>query len=248
VARGLGAGRWDEAASSGSAEGRAARILAEAWADGAAVPPLGDLAPASIEAGERLGRAAMAELGLASQGIRLVDGRKGPLIAARVLPSGAGVPLLTLPHAEIRAGLLLGFPRGVAAGAAPASVGRAIGWVAPAIDLAVNRWSEASWDPAHRAADLEGHALVVRGDSCASPGAASLRRVQLALGTGRAPRLDRTEPFDAWQYVLNLVSPNGLEADALLLIAAPAAPHEARGPATLRVASSIGAQAMVRLV
>lgn len=205
------------------AEIRAGSILAECWQEGSPIPPLGPLAPATRAAGQRIGRIAMREAGFAASGLRALAGEggtgiAGPLIAARLLEQGRPVPLASLPRVSATPALLFWFPAGVKPGCSPRGVASAIAWVAPALDLAVSRWRDADPDAAHRAADLEGHGLVVVGRRRTGATAASLRETRPSIGTGASRPRTHEAGRDPWTFLLETIPARGLAAgDAVLL-------------------------------
>lgn len=140
--------------------------LAEAFAQGEAIATL-DAAdrPKDERAAWEIQDAMLGALGFGACGLRLVravDGGwiSGPLLEARLLESGATVPLSAFHHPRASAGVMLRLRSDAEDGAA---VPRALGTIQPVLDIADSRYAEGPRDGLWQAADMAGLGMIAVG-------------------------------------------------------------------------------------
>ncbi|MFC0385635.1 hypothetical protein [Muricoccus vinaceus] len=187
---------------------RAASWIAEAFFSGSPLAPLpADALPRSRAEGERAALLALAELGIAPCGLRLLDGVAGPMVEGRLLPDGASV--VGVRHPVATAALV-----GVLAAALEedSDTPPALSAVHPAIDIAGSRFTAPPAGVPLRAADLAGLGLVVAGPAAPPP----VDGVMIETGAG-AGRTDTSLAFREAAAAARRMG--GLPAGALLVAA-----------------------------
>jgi len=187
----------DGAAPAATRAARTAAWIAEAFATGRPLTALpAEVAPRGRAEGERAAFAALEALGIAPCGVRLLDGMAGPMIATRLIPSGAlAAPLR---HPVVTAALVGVLAEALRAGdeARPRFAALHI-----ALDIADHRFAEPPPALGWRVADLAGLGFVAAGPAMVTPpaamaaeGAAFLPREVLAPVAAAARRLGGLPP------------------------------------------------------
>jgi hypothetical protein len=225
------------AAGSGSAPG-AARWLAEAMESGDPLSGLtGDLAPRDRDAAEEVAAVVLDLLGIRPCGLRLLrrpgtPALAGPMVEARLIPSGAPVAPAALRHPAASAAAIGVLAEPLEPGAATPPV---LARLHPAIDIAATRFTQPPSDDLALTADLAGLGLVVAGKGRPPPPGP----VRVALGPkGERPRGAETDLAAAFAEAAAAARRwGGLPAGALLVVAGLTPPRPPGG--TLR--ASFGA-------
>jgi hypothetical protein len=223
----------------------AARWIAEAMESGNPLAPLPPaIAPRDVAEGAAVAGAVLDALGLPACGVRLLrrpdaPALVGPMLEARLLPTGASIARDALRHPMVTAAVLgvLAEPLD-AAGEAPPAFAR----LHPALDIAATRFTDPAADDAMLTADLAGLGLVVAGKgkpllpgslrvSLARPGMRMRgAAIDLAAAFAEAAGVGR-----AW---------GGLPAGALLVVAGLTAPVAAEGALRASLGAAGGATAV----
>jgi hypothetical protein len=208
----------------------AARWIAEAMESGNPLAPLpAEIAPGDVAQGAAVAESVLDALGLPACGVRLLrragkPALAGPMLEARLLPSGASIASDALRHPMATAAVVgvLAEPLEAESDAAPVFAA-----LHPALDIAATRFTEAPADDATLTADLARLGLVIAGAGKAvAPGTA-----RVALGRpsmrARGAETDLTTAFAeaaaaarAW---------GGLPVGALLVVAGLSEPAMADG-------------------
>ena len=204
---------------------RAVRYLAEAFETGNPLAPLPDeITPTNQDDAEEVAGGALARLGFAPCGVRLVpaaDGSliSGPMLEARFLDDGAGISLEIMRHGRASAALL-----GVLGAALEpeATTPPEITAIHPALDVSASRFTNGPADRFAEIADLAGLGLLVLGKRRPVPEA--LSRVALIEGEGSP----KGRPFDVHAAFAAAAAEarrlGGLPAGAVLVVAGLGAP------------------------
>ena len=204
---------------------RAVRYLAEAFETGNPLAPLPDeITPTNQDDAEEVAGGALARLGFAPCGVRLVpaaDGSliSGPMLEARFLDDGAGISLEIMRHGRASAALL-----GVLGAALEpeATTPPEIAAIHPALDVSASRFTQGPADRFAEIADLAGLGLLVLGKRRPVPEA--LSRVALIEGDGSP----KGRPFDVHAAFAAAAAEarrlGGLPAGAVLVVAGLGAP------------------------
>lgn len=204
---------------------RAIRYLAEAFETGNPLAPLPDeITPTNQDDAEEVAGGALAQLGFAPCGVRLVpaaDGSliSGPMLEARFLDDGAGISLEIMRHGRASAALL-----GVLGAALEpeATTPPEIAAIHPALDVSASRFTNGPADRFAEIADLAGLGLLVLGKRRPMPEGPS--RVALVEGDGRS----QGKPFDLQAAFAQAATEarrlGGLPAGAVLVVAGLGAP------------------------
>ena len=204
---------------------RAVRYLAEAFETGNPLAPLPDeITPTNQDDAEEVAGGALARLGFAPCGVRLVsavDGSliSGPVLEARFLDDGAGISLEIMRHGRASAALLgvLGVALEPEATTPPE-----IAAIHPALDVSASRFTNGPADRFAEIADLAGLGLLVLGKRRPVPEA--LSRVALIEGEGSP----KGRPFDVHAAFAAAAAEarrlGGLPAGAVLVVAGLGAP------------------------
>ena len=204
---------------------RAVRYLAEAFETGNPLAPLPDeITPTNQDDAEEVAGGALARLGFAPCGVRLVpaaDGSliSGPMLEARFLDDGAGISLEIMRHGRASAALL-----GVLGAALEpeATTPPEIAAIHPALDVSASRFTQGPADRFAEIADLAGLGLLVLGKRRPVPEA--LSRVALIEGEGSP----KGRPFDVHAAFAAAAAEarrlGGLPAGAVLVVAGLGAP------------------------
>ena len=204
---------------------RAVRYLAEAFETGNPLAPLPDeITPTNQDDAEEVAGGALARLGFAPCGVRLVpavDGSliSGPMLEARFLDDGAGISLEIMRHGRASAALLgvLGVALEPEATTPPE-----IAAIHPALDVSASRFTNGPADRFAEIADLAGLGLLVLGKRRPVPEA--LSRVALIEGEGSP----KGRPFDVHAAFAAAAAEarrlGGLPAGAVLVVAGLGAP------------------------
>ena len=204
---------------------RAVRYLAEAFETGNPLAPLPDeITPTNQDDAEEVAGGALARLGFAPCGVRLVpaaDGSliAGPMLEARFLDDGAGISLEIMRHGRASAALLGVLGAALEPGATTAPEIEAIH---PALDVSASRFTQGPADRFAEIADLAGLGLLVLGKRRPLPEAPS--RVSLVEGEATP----RGKPFDLHAAFAAAAAEarrlGGLPAGAVLVVAGLGAP------------------------
>jgi 2-keto-4-pentenoate hydratase len=204
---------------------RAVRYLAEAFETGNPLAPLPDeITPTNQDDAEEVAGGALARLGFAPCGVRLVpaaDGSliSGPMLEARFLDDGAGISLEIMRHGRASAALLgvLGAALEPEATTPPDIIA-----IHPALDVSASRFTQGPADRFAEIADLAGLGLLVLGKRRPMPEGPS--RVALVEGDGRS----QGKPFDLQAAFAQAATEarrlGGLPAGAVLVVAGLGAP------------------------
>jgi len=198
----------------------AARALLEALRDGepiSALPEGG--APQTTAQGQRVARAVLAELDLPVVGFRArADGLAGPLLAPRLVATGAQVPLAALPGLQASAACLVPLARALPPLSEPYSLRRILAALGPAraaIDLAAWRTRTAPTTAAARLADLCGLGMLVVAGPPRGAAAADLGALRVSWNDDPAIVVDVTPQLVAASEAARLAG--GLPAGAALV-------------------------------
>ena len=204
---------------------RAVRYLAEAFETGNPLAPLPDeITPTNQDDAEEVAGGALARLGFAPCGVRLVpaaDGSliSGPMLEARFLDDGAGISLEMMRHGRASAALLGVLGAALEPGA---TTPPEIAAIHPALDVTASRFTQGPADRFAEIADLAGLGLLVLGKRRPMPEGPS--RVALVEGDGRS----QGKPCDMHAAFAQAATEarrlGGLPAGAVLVVAGLGAP------------------------
>jgi hypothetical protein len=223
----------------------AARWIAEAMESGNPLAPLpAEMAPGDVAQGAAVAEGVLDALGLPACGVRLLrrtakPALVGPMLEARLLPTGASIARDALRHPMVTAAVVAVLAEPLDAEAAAAPV---LARLHPALDIAATRFTDAPSDDATITADLAGLGLVIAGKGKAV--AAEAARVALGRPSMRARGAETDLAAAFAEAAAAARAWGGLPAGALLVVAGLTAPLAAEGALRASLSGLGGATAV----